>query len=472
MPRYEFVKGSSSKFWEIELSGNSYTTIYGKIGTDGKSTTKDFKDAETAKKKYEAIIKSKVKKGYALVGDVAPDVESSEASFAPENKELEQAIFNDRDDAQAWQVFGDWLQGEGDPRGEAIALSFNNDGGKLKKLIATYEQSWLGDLYESYEKCKGHDDKYFKPETVIDWKHGFMEHARIAADHEDTRGETKLKALLALPAARFLHSLTIGLYVADSSNGYSGIAERLKGKLPMLRHLFVGDFVYPDETEMSWSEMEPIDGFLNAFPHLHSLRVRSGNMSVKGSLDHAELRSLIIESGGVGAAITKKVGSAKLPKLENLELWTGQEDYGGYGPLSDYAPLLAGETCPNLKHLRFKNAEQADDFVNVLAESALLPQLETVDLSMGMFTPRGARRLIEHKAKYAHLTSLDVSECCLGEDVIKDLKKHFGAKVINAVEQNAEISYAEWDEAVNDAEDEDELNDMLLDMDCYTQVGE
>ena len=32
MPRYEFSEGTSSKFWEINLSGPSFTTTYGKIG--------------------------------------------------------------------------------------------------------------------------------------------------------------------------------------------------------------------------------------------------------------------------------------------------------------------------------------------------------------------------------------------------------------------------------------------------------
>ena len=32
MPRYEFSDGKSNKFWQIELSGNSFTTTYGRIG--------------------------------------------------------------------------------------------------------------------------------------------------------------------------------------------------------------------------------------------------------------------------------------------------------------------------------------------------------------------------------------------------------------------------------------------------------
>jgi predicted DNA-binding WGR domain protein len=69
MPRYEFSEGSSNKFWEIKLDGRSFTTTYGKIGTSGQNTLKEFKSEADAKKEYDKLIAEKVKKGYELVGD-------------------------------------------------------------------------------------------------------------------------------------------------------------------------------------------------------------------------------------------------------------------------------------------------------------------------------------------------------------------------------------------------------------------
>lgn len=95
MPRYEHVSGSSSKFWEIKLVKNRYVVTYGKLGTDGHSRTKEFADEVTAKKKYDAIIKTKLKRGYALVagqdeednvahenvdGEVVPEIKGDETS--------------------------------------------------------------------------------------------------------------------------------------------------------------------------------------------------------------------------------------------------------------------------------------------------------------------------------------------------------------------------------------------------------
>ena len=65
MPRYfEYVGGNSSKFWEVSHSGNTITTRWGRIGTDGQSKTKEFADEPAAKAAYEKQIAEKTKEGY------------------------------------------------------------------------------------------------------------------------------------------------------------------------------------------------------------------------------------------------------------------------------------------------------------------------------------------------------------------------------------------------------------------------
>jgi predicted DNA-binding WGR domain protein len=67
MPRYEFSDGKSNKFWEIELDGTSFTTTYGRIGTNGQTSMKEYDSTDKAKKEYDKLIAEKVKKGYKLV---------------------------------------------------------------------------------------------------------------------------------------------------------------------------------------------------------------------------------------------------------------------------------------------------------------------------------------------------------------------------------------------------------------------
>ena len=70
--RFEFVEGSSSKFWEVELQEQNVTTWWGRIGTEGQSKTKDFGSAVKAQAEYEKLIEEKTNKGYEEVED-APE---------------------------------------------------------------------------------------------------------------------------------------------------------------------------------------------------------------------------------------------------------------------------------------------------------------------------------------------------------------------------------------------------------------
>ena len=64
-PRYfEFVEGSSSKYWEVSQSGNTMTTRWGRIGSTGQSKTKSFADERAAADAMASLIKEKTEDGY------------------------------------------------------------------------------------------------------------------------------------------------------------------------------------------------------------------------------------------------------------------------------------------------------------------------------------------------------------------------------------------------------------------------
>lgn len=65
--RFEFSEGKSNKFWEIELSGNSVITSWGRIGTAGQSLTKQCASEQKAKELYNKLIEEKTGKGYSEV---------------------------------------------------------------------------------------------------------------------------------------------------------------------------------------------------------------------------------------------------------------------------------------------------------------------------------------------------------------------------------------------------------------------
>lgn len=65
-PRYfEFVQGTSGKFWEVSQSGNSMTTRWGRIGSSGQSKAKAFTDETSAANAVAKLIKEKTDEGYS-----------------------------------------------------------------------------------------------------------------------------------------------------------------------------------------------------------------------------------------------------------------------------------------------------------------------------------------------------------------------------------------------------------------------
>jgi len=62
--RFEFVEGSSSKFWEVWTNGVNLLTQYGRIGGAGQTTMKPYADEAAAKAAEAKIIKEKTGKGY------------------------------------------------------------------------------------------------------------------------------------------------------------------------------------------------------------------------------------------------------------------------------------------------------------------------------------------------------------------------------------------------------------------------
>lgn len=97
MPRYEFSEGSSNKFWEIKLDGTSFTTTYGRIGTDGQTSLKEWDSEEKAKKEYDKLVAEKVKKGYQLVGGKSNGTAKAAAKPAA-GKKNGKAVFDDEGD--------------------------------------------------------------------------------------------------------------------------------------------------------------------------------------------------------------------------------------------------------------------------------------------------------------------------------------------------------------------------------------
>src|SRR5690606_6036949 len=102
------------------------------------------------------LIKSKTKKGYVEVqldAKAQATAKAKTAAAGSRNPELEAAIIDNPEDVGAWQVYFDWLQGQGDPWGERgnLAIAHEKAKGaaktKLGKQLEEFDQQNAEALY-------------------------------------------------------------------------------------------------------------------------------------------------------------------------------------------------------------------------------------------------------------------------------------------------------------------------------------
>ena len=438
MRRFEYKDAKSHKFWEIHVEGDAFTVRYGRFGTNGQTQTKTFASAAQAQAQAEKMIRSKTKKGY---DEVKLDAKAKAAAKAKavgagaRNLELEQAILDDFDNPHPWQVYADWLQQEGDPWGERVSLEMERERAKgaakakLTKQIDALDQEHATHYYGA-SLAKLMRSKDFAQVAGLETTRGFITGVRARSPEYDWSGtapNTILAAVVKSPASRFLRSIRVGLidwdYPVSLSKGVDAIIKA--GKLHALEQLFIGDFEFPDEQEISWVDVGKVAKVYPIAPNLRSLHLRGASI-VLGKLEHPRLEHLLIETGGLPGAAVGSVGRAKLPQLRRLELWFGRQEYGGGGSVRQLAPLLKGEGVPRLEHLGLKNAEFQDDIAKALAKSKILTQLRSVDLSMGTMHEPGARAILAAADRFKHLELLDLGDNYIPRQLCRGLGDALG----------------------------------------------
>lgn len=344
--RFELVEGSSSKFWQIEVDLATYKVTYGRIGTAGVSKTTECASPDEASSDAEKLIREKLKKGYQEIG--------AEPNWRPPvhigTDEHVERYLN-------YKVSGF------DPNADGDA----NDEGERRDFPT------LRDL----------DKRVFR--------------VGITYDDADDDFVARLDLLFADPKRAELRALLVGAWFSEvCDEAPHALLARLVedgASLRRLEGLFVGDIIQ-EECEISWLHQGDYGPVLRALPQLQHLLVRGGDGLRFTSLEHAGLRSLTVQTGGLPADAVRDIGAAKLPALRTLTLWLGVEDYGGNSTIEDLAPLLAGDRLPALEHLGLQDSQDADAIAEAVARSKVLGRLRGLDLSMGTLTDDGAKALL------------------------------------------------------------------------------
>jgi len=368
-----YMDAKSSKFWNIELTGNSHTVTYGRIGTDGQSVTKSFPDEEKARKDMEKLVKEKLGKGY--VDAAGSGVSPAGAATSAEGliPLIAFSSINRRDDIG------------------------QNAGTFIGKRVADYDP-----------------DKPARADVVY----------RFRSDWENNEVIPHLEHFLATDAAAEASALIIGAWHGDepelTPEGVIEVLVKSKARLGKLAAIYIGD-VTSEENEMSWIKQCDLAPVLKAFPRLQLLRSRGGDGLELTSPEHENLRGLALETGGMDVGVIRSVCTSTFPNLEYLELWLGTEQYGANHTIADLQPILSGQLFPKLKYLGLRNCERADDLAAVVVNSPLLNRIDTLDLSLGVLTDDGARALLKVPPSPT-LKKLNLHYNFISADLVRQLK--------------------------------------------------
>lgn len=418
MPRYESGSGDKRRFWEIAVIDSEVRTRHGRVGTDGRvSEPRMFGDPDEARKEAEKRIAEKVKKGFELVDD--------DASGQAYDHALVDAILERPEDDEPYLVYGDWLQSQGDSRGELVMvhhrLAQDPDNPDLQAQAAALEARLMPARLAKMLRKKRSPDKAASGFCEVVWRLGFIHAARIgrSSDRPPYTVRELVAALLVHPSAQVLHSLTIGALGPEVDEyDYSAVVEEICLAAPVpLRELFIADFA-PEHSELGVSKLGDVSGLYHALPGLETLHLRGGAMML-GDMDLPRLRALAITTSAFETGMLEAVARASWPRLEALDLSAS----GSALPAAGLAALVTARGFPALRRLGLR---EIDDTGDVLRDSLMgsepWPRLEVLDLSGGSLTDRDAESMLGQPHAFGHLRELDVRANQLSEQAALALR--------------------------------------------------
>jgi uncharacterized protein (TIGR02996 family) len=400
------------KFWELSVEELAITTRTGKRGAAGQTKLKAFDKGYETTHEARKLVRAKTKAGFV---ETLPGERSSHHV----NAALEKTLRADPTDAATFAVYADWLQAQGDPRGELAALQIAGQDKAAAKFLKANAAHLLGPLIDRQRCFDGNDKK----KQAFTWKHGFIAAARLAHNQygDNWKGVLATDVLLPLlqhPSGKFLVELTLNDNDDPSEDTlddlFAMIAEH---PIPTLRKLRIGD----DVPQISWYRVGNVGKAWSGLPNLTHFDIEAGEFSL-GEITLPHLVHAVFYTGGLSKAAAASIANATWPKLEHLEVYFGDPEYGCTAKLADALAIL--ESCKRLKHLRYlglENAEFQAELIPHLAASKVTKQLHTLDMSDGILLDEHVDLLLTHRDAFAHLEVLDVSNTWLTKKAIARL---------------------------------------------------
>lgn len=272
---------------EVRLEGAALVVV----NDDGEAARRSFPSEAAAAAEHEKVIAAALAAGFVRAGETLEAIEDEDEDakaggddedvmVSPEdgekaparNETLEAAIVAAPDDPSNYEVYGDWLQARGDPRGKLVAMQCQAARGNHRAALAEQDfraaNAWFL-LGASHERISA--------ECELEWRFGFVCAAKTSSFSREL-----IASLLGLPATRFLRALDLAIPYA----GY-GVREK-----PILETLAANAQAAATLTSLKLrlAQAVPLDGVSRLYPRLETLLLRASDLP--GALSLPALREL------------------------------------------------------------------------------------------------------------------------------------------------------------------------------------
>lgn len=280
------------------------------------------------------------------------------------------------------------------------------------------------------------------------------------AGYDEITSEYFLNKIVEVQKVRNPEKLVIGSWPlsCEQSSGVLDLLIQNKELFNSVKSLYVGDMTY-EACEISWIIQDDYAEFLENFDNLEHLAIRGSEGLAFSKLDHKNLKSLEIITGGLSAEVIRSIADGNLPNLEKLMLYIGVDEYGFDGSIEDIKYLMDNlHKFPKLKTLGILNSEIQNDIVKTVVPHSSIKNLEVLDLSYGCLTDIGAKVILENKSRLSRLKMLVLKRSFLSQKYFDELSK----LDINVDLTDCEIVEVDWDNIT-----EEELNDLRWDLSIW-----
>jgi uncharacterized protein (TIGR02996 family) len=425
MRTFQYSDATSHKFWNIEVSGSTFTVTYGKVGAAGQTQTKTFASGDKAQAEADKLIREKLKKGY---------VETTPRAAASQAEAFEQALAANPDDLAGWCAYADYLAEQGDARGEfmQVQIALENEAlskaerAALKKqeanLLKKHERDWLGPIAPFILDPKPPRHEWQREAITSCYRRGWLSDLEVSS-----LGVEFTRALLRCKEAKFLRKLHVhqcadefaegdpnaspyadGTYTPgpdiDAAAADGDAAFFLLVKFPYfasVRVLHLGNPVNEtfDDTDQCHTNGEVAYHYLKQMPHVEEiyLLARGTDAAKIFTLPMPRLRLLHYYHGS-SYPLDKLAANKSLTNLTTLlchphALEFDNEEAGAYIRLPHLRAICRSSHLKSLTTLRLRLTDFGDKGAKEIVESGILKRLKVLDLQGGCITDEGAKLL-------------------------------------------------------------------------------